>query len=34
MIENEFGVKKKDIKLPMLLDSNMESKANIFSEKY
>lgn len=34
MIENEFGIKKKDIKLPMILDKNIESKANVFSEKY
>ncbi len=34
MIEKEFWIKKKDIKLPMVLDSNIESKANIFSEKY
>jgi uncharacterized protein len=34
MIEKEFWIKKKDIKLPMILDGNVESKANVFSEKY
>lgn len=33
-IEKELWIKKKDIKLPMILDKSLDSRVNEFSEKY